>query len=200
MTAPCKDVLRNNFPVSFFLDPKLHQACAPRSATPCHLPVPSDVKRALGSLEDQKAMAEEYFNTAHRWMPIIFRPRFYGSLSDPTLLSECSFIFILLSMKLILSVPDEMDQRSDLYVLIKEWQLRIEMAGILNVYVLQSIILTALYEMGHAIFPGAFTTISTAARCAIALGITETTPVKGQAWIEQEERNRTWWAVIILDR
>lgn len=77
-----------------------------------------------------------------------------------------------------------------------------EIAGHLSIYTLQSAILTAMYEMGHAIFPGAFTTIATCARYATALGINEPLPlpIQGKAWIEQEERNRIWWAILILDR
>jgi hypothetical protein len=74
------------------------------------------------------------------------------------------------------------------------------MAGYLTIYTIQSAILTAMYEIGHAIFPCAFTTISTCARYATALGINEPLPIQGKGWIKQEERNRIWWAILILDR
>jgi hypothetical protein len=107
---------------------------------------------------------------------------------------------ILLAMKLALSCPEAANVCSEIYGVVKEFQLRIEMAGHVSVYTIHSAILTAMYEMGHAIFPGAFTTISTCAHHATALGINEALPVQGRAWMEQEERNRTWWAVVILDR
>lgn len=103
-------------------------------------------------------------------------------------------------MKLVLSCPQEVNVCSEIYAVAKEFQLRMEMAGLLSIYTLQSAILIAMYEMGHAIFPGAFTTVSTCAHYAIALGINEPLPFQGKAWIEQEERNRTWWAILILDR
>jgi hypothetical protein len=186
--------------VTFFLDQALFHCCAPLATPHCHIPIPPRVEHVLGNVDSQKAMAAEYFRTAHHWMSMVSRVRFYGSLMNPMREADPSLIALLLGMKLILSCPEEADERSEIYTLTKEFQLRMEMAGCLSIYVLQSTILTALYEMGHAIFPGAFTTVSTSARYAIALGINGTLPVQGKAWFEQEERNRTWWAIIILDR
>jgi hypothetical protein len=75
-----------------------------------------------------------------------------------------------------------------------------EIAGYLNIYTVQSAILISLYEIGHAIFPSAFISVATCARNAIAVGINETLPIRGNSWAEQEERNRAWWAILILDR
>jgi hypothetical protein len=154
----------------------------------------------LGDIHSKKALAAEYFKTANRWMPIISRIRFYVLLTNPLQYADPSVTSILLGMKLILSYPEEANFCSEIYTAAKEFQLRMEMAGHLNIYTVQSAILIAMYEMGHAIFPGAFTTISTCARYAIALGINETLPIQCKAWVEQEERNRTWWAILILDR
>nr|POF19964.1 hypothetical protein CFP56_52213 [Quercus suber] len=145
-------------------------------------------------------MAEIFFRTAHRWMPVVSRVHFYGSLMNPSWKADPSLVTLLLGMKLVLARPEEADLRTELYTLTKEFQLRMEMAGFLSIYLIQSSILTALYEMGHAIYPGAFTTVSTCARYALALGITGTVQAQGRAWSEQEERNRTWWAIITLDR
>ena len=133
-------------------------------------------------------------------MPIISEIRFYGLLMNPLRYADPGVTSILLGMKLVLSCPEEANLCSEIYVVAKEFLLRMEMAGHLSIYTLQSAILIAMYEMGHAIFPGAFTTISTCARYAIALGINGTSAVQGKAWVEQEERNRTWWAILILDR
>lgn len=133
-------------------------------------------------------------------MPIISRIRFYGSLMDPLRHTDPDMIFILLGMKLILSCPEEVDLCSEIYIMTKEFQLHLEMAGYVSIYTIQSTVLIALYETGHGIFPGAFTTVSTCARYATALGITGTLPLQPKSWVEQEERNRIWWAILILDR
>lgn len=192
--------LRNDFPVAFFLDPVIFRCCAPLATPSFQLPIPPNFDDVLGDNDAKKALTAEYFKTANRWMPIISQIRFYASLISSFQCADPGVTSILLAMKLVLSCPEEINVCSEIYVLAKEFQLRLEMAGHLGIYTVQSAILIAMYEMGHAIFPGAFTTISTCARHAIALGIDGTLPIQGKAWIEQEEKNRTWWAIVILDR
>lgn len=199
-TDSSKQALKNDFPVAFFLDPVLSNCCAPLSTPRCQLPIPPQVEACLGDDDSKKALAAEYFKTAHRWMPIISRIRLYGSLINSLQHTDHGVTSILLAMKLALSCPPEANACSEIYVVLKEFQLRLEMAGYVSIYTLQSAILIAMYEMGHAIFPGAFTSISTCARHATTLSINEPLPVQGKAWIEQEERNRIWWAILILDR
>lgn len=192
--------MRNDFPVALFLDPTLFNSCTLLGSPLCQVSIPPKVEDILGDIHCKKALTAEYFKIANRWMPIISEIRFYGSLINSLRYADPGVTSILLGMKLVLSCPEEANLCSEIYVVAKEFQLRMEMAGHLNIYTLQSAILIAMYEMGHAIFPGAFTTISTCARYATALGINETSPIQGKAWVEQEERNRTWWAIIILDR
>jgi hypothetical protein len=154
----------------------------------------------LGDIDDKKAIANEYFSTIHGWMPIVSRTRLYGSLVDPSQHTDPDVILVLLGMKLITSRPIDRNLHSKLYTLMKESLLNMEMMGYISVYTIQSAILTGLYEMGHAIYPAALTTISACARYAMALGITQAFPIHGSRWIEQEERNRIWWAVLMLDR
>lgn len=198
--AVSKQTLRNNFPAAFFLDPTLFDCCALLASPHLQLPIPPNVDDILGDIHSKKALAAEYFETANRWMPIISKIRFYGSLMHPLRYADPGVTSVLLGMRLVLSCPEEVDLCSETYVVANEFLLRMEMAGHLSIYTVQWAILLAVYEMGHAIFPGAFTTISTCARYAIALGINGTLPIQGKAWIEQEERNRTWWAILILDR
>lgn len=145
-------------------------------------------------------MVVEYYKTADRWLPIISRTRLYASLCDLMHRSDPDVIVTLLALKLAVAQDAIVDPCSKVYQATKEFHLRMEMAGHLSVHYLQSLLLVAMYELGHAIYPSAFTTIAMCARHAIALGINETLLVHGKAWIEQEERNRTWWAVLILDR
>lgn len=195
-----KQELRNDFPVAFFLDPVLSNCRTPQSSLQNGLAIPQKIGEILGDGGARKAIATEYFKTADRWMPIVSRIRLYGALINSPQDTDPTIVSILLAMKLLLSAPGEPNVCSELYAITKEWQLRLEMTGHLTVYTIQSEILVALYEIGHAIFPGAFTTIATTARHAIVLGIDGTLPMQGEAWVEQEERNRTWWAVLILDR
>ncbi|KAL7913401.1 hypothetical protein GGI35DRAFT_490037 [Trichoderma velutinum] len=192
-------VLRNSFPVAVLLDPLLSTHCELAIPRPCISLSPA-VHHVLGDHIHRRALADEYFRTVHRWMPIISRTRLYGSLMDPSHHTDPDVAIVLLGIKLITSRPKNYSLSSELYTLMKESLLHVEMTGYVSIYTIQSAILTALYEIGHAIYPAALTTISTCARHAISLGITQAYPVQGSRWIEQEERNRIWWAILMLDR
>lgn len=64
-------------------------------------------------------------------------------------------------------------------------------------------VLIALYEIGHGIYPSAYVSIGTCARYGLALGLDRELNVfdnSPRRWIELEEKRRAWWAVLILDR
>lgn len=182
-TAPSsvaiKQALRNDFPRAFFLDPALFNYCAPPS-TPHSPSIPRAVEALLGDSDSEKVLAAEYFKIADRWMPNISRMRFYGSLINPATPADPKIAAILLAMKLILSCPEDANFCSEIYAAAKDFQLRMEMAGYLTIYILQSAILLTMYELGHAIFPGAFTFVSICSHYAPALKIDETLLVHGQ--------------------
>ncbi|KAL7962673.1 hypothetical protein V8C34DRAFT_324462 [Trichoderma compactum] len=165
-------VLRNSFPVAVLLDPLLSTHCELTIPRPCISLSPA-VHHVLGDHIHRRAVADEYFRTVHRWMPIVSRTRLR---------------------------PKNYSLSSEIYTLMKETLLHVEMMGYVSIYTIQSAILTAVYEIGHVIYPAALTTISSCARHAVSLGITQAYPVQGSRLIEQEERNRIWWAILMLDR
>lgn len=192
-------LLRNSFPVAVLLDPLLSTHCELTIPRACISLSPA-VHHVLGDHIHRRALADEYFRTVHRWMPIISRTRLYGSLMDPSHHTDPDVAIVFLGIKLITSHPKNYNLPSELYTLIKETLLQAEMMGYISIHTIQSAILTAVYEIGHAIYPAALTTISSCARHAVSLGITQAYPVQGSRWIEQEERNRIWWAILMLDR
>jgi hypothetical protein len=76
----------------------------------------------------------------------------------------------------------------------------------MSIHVLQAGILITFYELGQAIYPAAYLSVGSCARYGLALGIDKLSlipPSEGdasQAWNEQEESRRVWWAVLIFDR
>ncbi|UKZ53304.1 hypothetical protein TrVGV298_007096 [Trichoderma virens] len=73
----------------------------------------------------------------------------------------------------------------------------------MSLQVLQATIFVALYEIGHAIYPAAYLTVGACARYGIALGLDQLmTNNSGfdRSWMEVEEKRRSWWAVLALDR
>lgn len=115
---------------------------------------------------------------------------------------------LFLAMKLITTVPTpEMRSAADshLYAACKRFLAQLESAGTLSVLYLQAMILVALYEFSHAIYPAAWMTSGACVRYAAMLGLPsyqESSTILGQCttWTEAEERRRVWWATHILDR
>jgi len=80
-----------------------------------------------------------------------------------------------------------------------------EANGMISLMVLQAYILVALYEIGQGIYPAAWMSGGAAARYGELLGLNdpETAPQllpRQATWTEAEERRRTWFGVIIVDR
>ncbi|RAL61502.1 hypothetical protein DID88_009431 [Monilinia fructigena] len=74
-----------------------------------------------------------------------------------------------------------------------------------SLILLQANILITLFEYGQAIYPAAWMSAGWCSRYAILLGINgfdTSSQLIGSVdtWTEQEERYRTWWGVLILDR
>jgi hypothetical protein len=78
----------------------------------------------------------------------------------------------------------------------------LESTGSLSTRLLQSRVLISLYEFGHGIHPAAYLSIGHCARLGLALDFHNTPQISDdrRTWISSEEKQRTWWAVIILDR
>lgn len=168
--------------------------------------LPAPLIIAIGDVEDILAIAQRYFETLHIAMPFISRIRFFGSL--PMLPSEFPLdtACLTLCLRLLMSEPTQPYSHLDiqeLYQIAKEQLLNIEANGIITIKALQSALLLGIYEVGHGIYPSAYFTVGLCSRIGLALGlehditIFENTPHR---WVEQEERNRAWWMVLILDK
>ncbi|KAI9045456.1 fungal specific transcription factor domain-containing protein [Aspergillus affinis] len=193
-----------DFPTLVFLDPGLlrHGQVEIERAAP---PVPAHILRLLGDMNEVRGIAARFFEHIHRWMPFISKIRFYELHLQPTFSSQSNVVLLLLSLKLITTIPPAESQspRSALYSTVKHFQLEVEASGALSIQVLQAGVLISLYELGHGIYPAAFLTIGACARYAYALGISVSRTVytkKVLALVEAEERRRVWWAIVILDR
>lgn len=100
--------------------------------------------------------------------------------------------------------PNKSDPKSPSYLAIKRTLAETEIAGIFSLQLLQATILIALYEVGHAIYPAAYTSVGTCAQYALAQGIDAYTSIDlnstALTLLDQEEKRRAWWAILILDR
>lgn len=166
------------------------------------LSIPRGVADMVGSISDIQATARAYFDSVHTWMPILSKRQFSENLVNRLSHRRAELFLLTLSMKLC-SMVGVTTPQTTLYRTVKELYFSIESSGILSIQVLQSGILIALYEMGHALYPAAFLSVANCARYSIALGVDKVIDdtYAGQlSWHEKEENRRVWWAIAILDR
>ena len=80
---------------------------------------------------------------------------------------------LFLAMKLVTTPPVEGLAAADhpLYATSKRFVALLESSGTMSMLYLQAMILVALYEFGHSIYPAAWMTIGSCARYAQILGI-----------------------------
>ncbi|RDW74891.1 fungal specific transcription factor protein [Coleophoma cylindrospora] len=190
----------------FFLDQRYfaHLHC---SVQPGLLPVPDDIADILKDECERSRGLEQlisrYFDAVHGWMPIISKARMKKVLNVPGDNINADTAFLLSCMKLLLHAPQSgsLPEALPLYRIIKAVALQLELAGLQSLMVIQGELLIAVYELGHGIYPAAYTTVAQCARQAISIGIhSREAPHFLQPWAEWEEEIRVWWFIVMLDR
>jgi hypothetical protein len=195
--------LQQNFPAVFFLDPKVFNYCGVKIPSPIS-PIPPYIADYVG---DARHVAAEFFDKIHMWMPVISKKRFYENLLNPLMQPRIDVSLLIYCMKLITVSPSKNEDggnpKTTAYLTAKRLLLEAEIAGVLSLQLLQAGLLVTIYEIGHAIYPLAYTSLGTWARYGVSLGINgkQQAGSPGQfTWVEEEERRRVWWAILILDR
>ena len=195
---------RHGFPAVFFLDSRVFQLAQvemPRVT----MSFSPDV---VSFTREGKLIAARYYDDIHTWMPIVSKYRFYNHLMNPLLEHRSDLTILLFCMRLIswsaVEHADGDKPRTRAYLAAKRLLIDAESAGILTLQILQAILLVSIYEIGHGIYPAAYITIGTCARYGTALGIDKQklsdSGSSSLIEVEQEERRRVWWAIVILDR
>jgi len=136
-------------------------------------------------------------------MPIISKKNLYEHIRNPLGQIRSDYALLLLAMDLLCWIPEGSDPRTSTYRAAKSFYLDLEIQGFVSLQVMQAEILIALFEFGHAIYPSANVSIEACVRYGCALGINWDAkfPAKRPfSWVDGDELNRVWWAVIILDR
>lgn len=112
--------------------------------------------------------SEEFFTTIHVWMPVISKKRVDIGTAVHNGGPDVAMLF--LAMRLIISSPDA-DDANHLYRLSKDFLAMLEAAGVISHLYLQALLLVALYEYSHAIYPAAWMTVGACARYVELLGL-----------------------------
>ena len=166
---------------------------------------PREIAALLGSRSDIDTVKTRYFQSAHTWMPVISKLRLDRLTDRMGGTIRANVALLLLCMKLLEEVPQEHQSGlSPLYLTAKQFLGDLQLRGLLDTRILQAGLLLSVYELGHAIYPAAFMTISYCARGGIALGLhNKSAPQmagRPRSWTDWEERLRVWWMIVILDR
>lgn len=135
-------------------------------------------------------------------MPIISKKSFYEHINVLSGQLRSDYALLILAMDLICWVPENDDPKTPAYLAAKSFYLDLEIQGLVSLQILQAGLLIALFEFGHAIFPSAAVSMEACVRYGCTLGINwgaKSPPKKPFSWIDSDEQNRVWWAVVILD-
>jgi hypothetical protein len=171
------------------------------------VPIPRTVLQDLRTPRELLMLQNDYFHSIHEWMPVVSKRLFNNALNNYQTEPRADLALLLLCMKLIISLPDPTNMegtRTELYSSAKSLHQSIQIAGRYSTRFLQSGLLITLYELGHAIYPEAQASVALNARLGVELGIhdlrTQKMNPSPATWAEEEERARTWWGIMILDR
>lgn len=101
-------------------------------------------------------------------------------------------------------IPEHLPAQTQLYQDVKSFYHYVESQNGFSAQMIQALLLIAVYEIGHSIYPAAYLSIGNAARLGYAAGIHDRDAPqmlpRCTTWTEQEERRRLWWGVVFLDR
>lgn len=191
----------DSFPAVYFVDSALFRHSLG------HLPETNvqsvaDIQRPAEYLSDIKQYVDVYFKDIHPWAPFLSKRKVLGQVLSPLGGNRVDHSILLTAIKLMITAPGD-DARSAAYYQIKTALLDAELKGIFTLRLLQSQVLVAMYEKGHAIYPSAYLTVGCCAKYGIALGINQTIDPNCGARstsADSEEERRTWWAILLLDR
>ena len=193
---------KTKFPAVYFLDADIFQR-GQLEIPKVSIPIPQYVRDLIGPDSEIRLMAVKFFETIHTYFPIISKQRFYSTLMNPLSQPRADVALLVLCMRLT-TLPRSKDPMviTPEYMAAKRFYAAVEGAGTCSTQVLQSGILIAFYEFGHAIYPAAYLSVGTCARYGVSFGmnVDAYSESGGLNWIEVEEKKRTWWAVLILDR
>lgn len=198
--------LLERFPTMFFLDHEIFKEARPFIPQP-RPSIPEHIYRLMGSIENTRRLASLYFETIHTWFPIISKRRFELLLTDAVFEPSPDYALLFPAMHLLIHEDSICcaNLRTNIYWTVRDYALALEANNVMTPQVLQSKVLLALYEIGHAIYPAAYISVGACAAFGKALGLDnrKDSPQmlrKSGSWTQDEELRRLWWAILLLDR
>lgn len=202
--SPSKAAQENeeSFPVVFFLDSVLFQRSLNRLPE-LELSLGDPLLSYIAHDASDRAFVGSYFASIHPAIPFLSKRGFKERVLNPLAPQRPVNTLLVASMKLLATPLEDEGPRSGAYYAIKNSLLEAEHSSVLELRVLQAIILVAVYEIGHSIYPAAYLTVGYCIRYGTALGIHRAVEQYSEETFsitESEERRRSWWTILVLDR
>ncbi|KAF2796593.1 hypothetical protein K505DRAFT_271080 [Melanomma pulvis-pyrius CBS 109.77] len=196
--------IRPTFPALVFFDYYTFQGQRNRVEIP-RVDLPWEFRSAIGGPDQVVRELDAYFSSFQLFFPVVSKLRMHHNLTTNIEHLTADTVLLLLTMRLMLHIDRNPSPENALYDQVKRCNAFVERSGVVTMKLLQSNLLLAFYEFSHAIFPAAYFTIRHSASIGLALGIHSRSPPfqvlsPSTSWCELEERRRTWWGVIMLDR
>ncbi|KAJ5668700.1 hypothetical protein N7462_009770, partial [Penicillium macrosclerotiorum] len=111
------------------------------------------------SITEVRQVVDRFFETYHLWLPILSRRKLYGAALRQQPRQEDDMNLLIMSMRILAHQKQEGRQRHGrTYSMLKYHLVRLEQVGSLSIALLQSMILLAVYEFEHGIYPAAYLT------------------------------------------
>ncbi|THY40227.1 hypothetical protein D6C97_10161, partial [Aureobasidium pullulans] len=149
----------------------------------------------------------DYFSRVHQWMPFISRQKFYERLSRLSHTPDHSFVLLICCIHLILCIPPQVEKspsRSVEYMEVKRLLALAECQGPLTIDFVQCGLIVALYEMNHGAFDESYMSLGKCTWAGIVLRLNQLQErehaSQDSLYVMSEEKRRTWWTIIILER
>ncbi|KXJ91363.1 hypothetical protein Micbo1qcDRAFT_204613 [Microdochium bolleyi] len=166
---------------------------------------PDDIRNYIGDIVSNRSLASAYFAGTHTWLPMVSARRLTAALQTGPL--QFDVALLLLAMKLATTRLADGTNAADhyFYAACKRYTNSLPAIPYLSLSLLQALVLVAVYEYGHGIFPAAWMTIGQCVQCMEILGLalskgSDEAAIQPGEWSAAQERHRTWWAVFILER
>ena len=151
--------------------------------------------------------SSEYFRTIHTWFPVVSHSQYLQRLAPTWHEPKAEHSLLSMCMLLLVTCPTESGMTSDmqsLYTLVKGSISLLDATGLPSIEVLQCRLLVNLFELGHAMHPTAYISISTNVTIGEALGIHDRAetqaPKDTHPLATNEEAARIWQGILIIDR
>ncbi|KAH7244553.1 uncharacterized protein BKA55DRAFT_86070 [Fusarium redolens] len=203
----------DKFPYSYFLDSDSFQPISRDNLTMHDGPLFSEQQRRFAATGTFDSLIDHYETTIHQWLPMLSIKRLR---QDAKALGDLNQgvvdVLVFLALEALVSqsciTADKhtiLPQNNPSYLKAKHYSFIAESGGTINIRLIQTIALVALYELGHRIYPAAYLTIGQAVRLTTMVGLHSQKDAKQlfiepETWTLCEEQRRTWWAIVMLDR